>query len=77
MKKLVLLAMAATVLTIINGCQKDELVGQLADEQLQAAVKPDVFLENGYLAFKNMEVVDSVVQMLGKMKRTEKEAWEQ
>ncbi|HPE75376.1 MAG TPA: hypothetical protein PLC80_04780 [Draconibacterium sp.] len=77
MKKLVLLAMVATVLTIINGCQKDELVSQVADEQLQEAVKPDVYLENGYLAFKNMEAVDSVIQMLGKMKRTEKEAWEQ
>jgi hypothetical protein len=40
MKKLVLLAMVATVLTIIIGCQKDEMVSQLADEQLQAAVKP-------------------------------------
>ncbi len=76
MKKLVLLAMVATVLTIINGCQKDDLVSQLADEQLQAAVKPDVYLENGYLAFKNMETVDSVIQMLSKFKRTEKEAWE-
>jgi hypothetical protein len=52
MKKLVLLAMVATVLTIFNGCQRDELVSQLADEQLQSAVKPDVYLENGYLAFK-------------------------
>jgi hypothetical protein len=76
MKKLVLLAMVATVLTIINGCQKDEMVSQLADEQLQEAVKPDVYLENGYLAFKNMEAVDSVIQMLGKMTTSEKEAWE-
>ncbi len=76
MKKLVFLAMVATVLTIFNGCQKDELGSQLADEQLQAAVKPDVYLENGYLAFKNMEAVDSVIQMLGKMTTTEKESWE-
>lgn len=68
--------MVATVLTIINGCQEDELVSQLADEQLQEAVKPDVYLENGYLAFKNMEAVDSVNQMLGKMTTPEVEAWE-
>ena len=57
MKKLVLLAMVATVLTIINGCQKEEMVSQLADEQLQAAVKPDVYLENGFLAFKNLNLI--------------------
>ena len=57
-------------------CPQNELFG-LIDEQLQEAVKPDVYLENGYLAFKNMEAVDSVIQMLGMMKRTEKEAWEQ
>ncbi|MDP2161110.1 MAG: hypothetical protein Q8K02_11545, partial [Flavobacterium sp.] len=76
MKKLVLLAMVATVLTIFNGCQKDELVRQLANEQPQAVVKPDVYVENGYLVFKNMEAVDSVIQLLGKMTTTEKEAWE-
>jgi hypothetical protein len=76
MKNLIVLAMVAAALTIINGCQKDELVSQLADEQLQEAVKPDVYLENGYLAFKNMEAVDSVNQMLGKMTPQEIEAWE-
>ena len=60
MKKLVLLAMVATVLTIINGCQKDELVGQLADEQLQEAVKPDVYVESDYLVFKNFAILDSL-----------------
>ena len=60
MKKLVLLAMVATVLTIFNGCQKDELVSQLADEQLQAAVKPDVYVEGDYLVFKDFEVLDSL-----------------
>jgi hypothetical protein len=74
MKKLVLFAMVATVLTIFNGCQKDEQV--LIDEQPQAVVKHDVYVENGYLAFKNMEAVDSVIQMLGKMTTTEKETWE-
>jgi hypothetical protein len=74
MKKLVLLAMLATVLTIFNGCEKDELV--VFDEQSQLAIKPEVYVENGYLAFKNMEAVDSVIQMLGKMTTREKEVWE-
>lgn len=39
-------------------------------------VKPDVYVENGYLAFKNMEAVDSVITMLSKMTIQEKEAWE-
>ena len=76
MKKLFVFAMTAALLTIFNGCQKDEMVGQLADEQLQAAVKSDVYVENGYLAFKNMEAVDSVIQMLTKMTADEKLAWE-
>jgi len=66
--------MVATVLTIFNGCKKEEQV--LIDEQPQAVVKPDVYVENGYLAFKNMEAVDSVIQMLGKMTTNEKEIWE-
>jgi hypothetical protein len=64
MKKLVLLAMVATVLTIFNGCQKDELVSQLADEQPQLVVKPDIYVEGDYLVFKNFEVLDSLSKEL-------------
>ncbi len=74
MKKFIVLAIVVVALTIFNGCQKDELV--LIDEQPQVVVKPDVYVENGYLAFKNMEAVDSVIQLMGKMTTTEKEAWE-
>jgi hypothetical protein len=74
MKKLVLFALLATGLTIFNGCQKDELV--LIDEQPQDVVNPDVYVENGYLAFKDMNTVDSVIQMLGNMTTDEKENWE-
>ena len=63
-------------LTFFNGCQKDELVSQLADVQPQQVVKPDVYVENGYLAFKDMEAVDSVKQMLEKMTLNEVEMWE-
>ncbi len=76
MRKILVLAIVAVALTIFNGCQKsDEPV--LIDAQPQAVVKPDVYVENGYLAFKNMNSVDSVIQLLSTMNRTEKEAWEQ
>ncbi|MBN2636104.1 MAG: hypothetical protein JXR61_07525 [Prolixibacteraceae bacterium] len=78
MKKFILLCMAMGLLTIFNGCQKDELgVGQLADEvQPQQVVTPDVYVENGYLAFKNMNAVDSVIHLLNTMTTPEKENWE-
>ena len=60
MKKIIVLAIVAVALTIFNGCQKDELVRQLADEQSQLAIKPDVYVENGYLMFKNFAVLDSL-----------------
>ncbi|WP_346862422.1 hypothetical protein [uncultured Draconibacterium sp.] len=77
MKKLVWFAMAAVVLSIFNACQKsDELIDQSIDAQQQEAVKPDVYSENGYLVFKNIEAVDSIIQMLSKMTTLEIEAWE-
>lgn len=54
-------------------CQKDDS-GEIAKTP---EAKPDVYLENDYLAFKNMNAVDSVIQVLNKMTRKEKEAWEQ
>ena len=74
MKKISVLVTMVLALTIFNGCQKDELV--LIDEQSQLAIKPDVYVENGYLAFKNMEAMDSVKQMLEKMTAKEVEVWE-
>ncbi len=75
MRNFLVFAIVAVALTIFNGCQKEEQV--LIDAQPQAVVKPDVYVENGYLAFKNMNAVDSVIQLLSKMDRTGKEAWEQ
>jgi hypothetical protein len=78
MKNLFVFAMVAMVLIIFNGCQKDEPgVSQMADDvQPQAVVKPDVYVENGYLAFSNINAVDSVIQLLNKMTILEKESWE-
>ncbi|WP_430973453.1 DUF4848 domain-containing protein [Sunxiuqinia rutila] len=76
MKKFYLLAMLAIVVTIFSACQKDELI----DEQLQSVAlgeeKPDVYVENGYLAFKNLNTVDSVMTVLNAMTRDEREAWD-
>lgn len=76
MKKLMFMAVIAMVLTVFNACQKDELK-TLPDEGISKTSKPDVYLENGYLAFKNMNAVDSVINVLGKMSRQEKDSWEQ
>lgn len=76
MKKLMFLVAIAIVLTVFNGCQKDELK-TAPDEGIAKTSKSDVFLENGYLAFKNMNAVDSVMNVLAQMSRTEKDAWEQ
>lgn len=78
MKNLILIAMTALALTIFNGCQKENPeVDQLVDgPQPQEAVKQDVYVENGYLAFKNIEIVDSVITMLSQMSSEEKHQWE-
>lgn len=70
--------MVVAGLTIFNGCQKDEFgVSQMAnDEQPRVAVKPDVYVENGYLVFKGIEAVDSVINMLASMTEEKKEDWE-
>ena len=65
----------AAIIAAFGSCQKEEPA--LIGEHPQVAVKPDVYVENGYLAFKNMEVVDSVIQLLSKMNTMEKEVWEQ
>gem|GEM_PF-1280010 len=71
--------MALVALTVFNGCQKEELTDrQLTDEEVQPqeVVQPDVYVENGYLAFKNMEAVDSVIRMFNGMTPKEFELWE-
>jgi hypothetical protein len=76
MKKLMILAVTAALLTVFNSCKKDELK-TIPDEGIAKTSKSDVYLENGYLAFKNMDAVDSVINVLAKMSREEKDAWEQ
>lgn len=70
------MAVIAMVLTVFNACTKDELK-TAPDEGIAKTSKADVYLENGYLAFKNMNAVDSVMNVLSKMTRQEKDAWEQ
>jgi len=70
------LAAIAVVLTVFNSCKKDELK-TTPDEGIAKTSKSDVYLENGYLAFKNMDAVDSVINVLSQMNRQGKDAWEQ
>ncbi len=76
MKKIVCMAAIAMVLTVFNGCTKEELKTS-PDDVIAKTGKADVYLENGYLAFKNMNAVDSVINLLSKMSRNEKDLWEQ
>ncbi len=68
--------MVATVLTIINGCQKDELVSQLADEQLQEGFKPDVYAKNGFLVFQDSRKLNQTLNLLASMSEEERRNWE-
>ncbi len=75
MKKLVCMAAIAMVLTVFNGCTKEEMKTS-PSEVIAKTGKADVYLENGYLAFKNMSAVDSIMNVLSKMNRKEKDVWE-
>ena len=70
--------MTAVALTIFNGCQKEELnIDQLVDDvQPQLEVKPDVYVENGYLVFKNQAIFDSVLCHVQNMNELDFEKWE-
>lgn len=64
----------ATTLTVFHGCQKEEqVVRPLADgnEQPQLAAKPDVYVENGYLVFKDYETLNKLNKELNSL--TEKD----
>lgn len=67
-----IIAAIAVVLTVFNRCTKDNSL-----EITENVRKPDVCIENGYLAFKNMNSVDSVINVLSKMSHQEKDEWEQ
>jgi hypothetical protein len=77
-KKIGFFVVMAVIIAAFGGCQKEELTDrQLTDElQPQEVVRPDVYVENGYLAFKNIEVADSIILLLNKMTTSEKETWE-
>ncbi|WP_423129064.1 hypothetical protein [Gaoshiqia sp. Z1-71] len=76
MKKFKFYAMMAFVLTVFSACQNDELA--VEQPQAVAAVEniPDVYLENGYLAFKNFNAVDSVLNSIAGKTREEMDAWD-
>ena len=76
MKKFNLFVMLAIVVTIFSACQKDELTGEQPQAVASVQEKPDVYVENGYLAFKDMNAVDSVINVLSSMTKEEKDTWD-
>lgn len=67
MKNLFVFAIVAVGLTIFNGCQKSDEQVLIDEAQPQVAVKPDVYVENGYLVFKDYETLDSLKKELNSM----------
>jgi hypothetical protein len=67
--------MVAMALTIFNGCQKDELVPQVVDEQLHEA-KPDMYVENGLIVFASEEQLSKTLGMIAEMSEEERRFWE-
>lgn len=71
MKKLMLLAVIAMVLTVFNACTKDEL-----PVDKQSSKKPDVYLENDYLVVKNFGAIDSLKKQLQNKSVAYQQSWE-
>lgn len=79
MKKLLFLASMMALLTVFNGCQKEEpVVSQLTDGSATPllAAKPDVYVENGYLVFKDLNAVNSAVKSLNEMSSEQVDVFE-
>lgn len=66
--------MLAIVLTIFNGCQKEENV--LNEELKQGDFKPDVYGEKGFLVFKDSKVFGNILEQLSNMTEADRRNWE-
>lgn len=76
MKKFNFLAVMAVVLTLFSACQQEEL--EVNEPQIAGAREdvPDVYTENGYLAFKSTEVADSIAELLNIKSLSDQVDWE-
>lgn len=67
--------MVAMVLIFFNACQEDELhVGSSDETVLQE--KPDIYLEEDYLVFKNLETLENILNELNDQSFEAKQQWE-
>ena len=64
MKKFKFYALMAVVLTIFSACQEDGPVVEQPQAVASVLEKADVYMENGYLAFKDYATLDSIEQKL-------------
>ena len=75
MKKLMFLAAIAMVLTVFNACQKDGLeIDQETD--LAATEKPDVYLDDDYLVFRDKTSAENAITQLRNVGPEEQLEWE-
>ena len=63
------------VLTFFNACQQDELEVDPAGETVLQE-KPDIYLEEDYLVFKNSEIVENTLNGLNDQSFEAKQQWE-
>lgn len=64
------------VILFLGSCQEEEPLKIQPDEDEFESMAPAITAENGYLVFKDMATVDSIVRMLNQMGSAEIETWE-
>jgi hypothetical protein len=69
------MAAIAMVLTVFNGCTKEELKTPL-DDGIAKTGKADVYLENDYLVVKSFEAIDSLQKTLQNKSLEEQSRWD-
>ena len=67
---------SAVIVTAFGSCQKDVLTDDPVNTKSLSLERPDVYAENGYLAFKDLDVLDSVLNKVNGFNQEEYENWE-
>lgn len=76
-KRLLVIALAISSLSIFNACEKSkELISPTVYTVQQEAVKPDVYSENGYLVVNDFGTADSLRTILQNKSVEEQYNWE-
>jgi hypothetical protein len=65
-----------TIAVFFAACKDDGITVTDQGNGFDPCTMPDVYVENGYLAFKDLSTVDSVLHVLSQMARDGKDAWD-